>query len=66
MKKIVIFDLDGTLMNIEHRMHFIKETPKDYHAFYKACSGDTPIPQVVTMFMSVPSKSKITIFFIAV
>ena len=50
MKPIVIFDLDGTLMNIEHRMHFIKETPKDYHAFYKACSGDTPIPQVVTMF----------------
>ncbi|SVA73232.1 uncharacterized protein METZ01_LOCUS126086 [marine metagenome] len=29
----IIFDIDGTLLNISHRLHFIKENPKDWKAF---------------------------------
>jgi hypothetical protein len=40
-KKCVIFDLDGTLCNIDHRLHFIEDEKKDYDAFYAACDKDS-------------------------
>jgi hydroxymethylpyrimidine pyrophosphatase-like HAD family hydrolase len=40
--KIIIFDLDGTLANIDHRLHFINQQPKNWLSFSKACSADTP------------------------
>lgn len=50
MKPIIIFDLDGTLMDVEHRLHFIKGETKDYDAFHKACVNDTPIKAVLDIF----------------
>ena len=38
----LIFDLDGTLANIEHRVHLIQGAQKRWPAFYRACVGDTP------------------------
>ena len=40
--KTVIFDLDGTLCDITHRMHFIENGNKDWDGFYKACPADVP------------------------
>jgi len=42
--KCVIFDIDGTLANCEHRTHFILK--KDWNSFYNSCSDDTVIEQV--------------------
>lgn len=47
----VVFDLDGTLADCEHRLHHIQmpagpgeEYPKqDWRAFYAACKHDKPI-----------------------
>ena len=41
-RKIVVVDLDGTLADIDHRVHFIRREKPDWNAFYKACMGDTP------------------------
>ena len=41
--KTVVFDLDGTLANIEHRLHFIdkdKNIKPDWDTFNKACVAD--------------------------
>lgn len=38
----VIFDVDGTLMDIEHRRHFVIQRPKDFDAFREATKDDTP------------------------
>jgi len=38
-----IFDIDGTLADLSHRLHYIQQTPKDYTAFYAACVDDKPI-----------------------
>lgn len=38
----VIFDVDGTLMDIEHRRHFVVQKPKDFDAFREATKDDTP------------------------
>ena len=40
--KTVLFDLDGTLCDITHRMHFIENGNKDWDGFYKACPADVP------------------------
>ena len=45
--KIVIFDLDGTLANIDHRLHFINQKTKDWSGFSKACTADLPKKAVI-------------------
>ena len=38
----IICDLDGTLFNIDHRLHFIEGEQKDWDGFFAAVEGDTP------------------------
>ena len=40
MKKTIICDLDGTLFNINHRLHYLEE--KNWDAFFAAVPRDTP------------------------
>lgn len=35
-----MFDLDGTLADASHRLHFIQGDKKDWTAFYDACDQD--------------------------
>ena len=44
--KAVIFDIDGTLANCEHRRHFVEGKNKDFDAFYDAMEGDTIKPEI--------------------
>jgi len=37
----IIFDIDGTLANVDHRRHFVEGTKKDFNAFYNAMVADT-------------------------
>jgi uncharacterized HAD superfamily protein len=57
---IYIFDIDGTLTDISHRLHFIgatatsfvkeEESPKkDWDSFFNAAVDDTPIFEVITI-----------------
>lgn len=41
-RALVVFDLDGTLANSDHRVHFLEREPKDWRAFYAACDQDFP------------------------
>ena len=43
----VIFDLDGTLADISHRLHFIQQEKKDWDSFFDACKDDKPIIQTI-------------------
>lgn len=42
---LYIFDIDGTLCNIEHRLHYLET--KDWDSFYKACEDDQPNRPVI-------------------
>lgn len=44
---IVIFDLDGTLANIDHRTHFVRDGKRDWKSFFATCVDDLPVPHVV-------------------
>lgn len=45
-KAVVIFDLDGTLCDVEHRRRYVQYTPKNWDAFNSACTLDLPLPHV--------------------
>ena len=42
-----IFDIDGTLSDLSHRLHYIKDGKKDWKAFFANCGADAPIPEVI-------------------
>jgi phosphoglycolate phosphatase-like HAD superfamily hydrolase len=46
---LYIFDIDGTLADLTHRLHFITGETKDWDTFYKACYNDAPIFEVITI-----------------
>lgn len=45
--KIIICDIDWTVAEIEHRLHYIKWDIKDHDSFYDNVWGDTPILPVI-------------------
>jgi hypothetical protein len=44
-----VFDIDGTLADITHRLPLIQKEPKDWDAFFDACSKDKPIKHMITL-----------------
>ena len=49
MTDAVIFDIDGTLADITHRLHHIKKEPKDWDAFFAACPDDSPVIPIINL-----------------
>lgn len=49
-KQIVIFDLDGTLADNQHRVHYLHEDPKNWDAFFAAQHLDTVRKDVLTVY----------------
>lgn len=45
----VIFDIDGTLSDNEHRQHHLDKRPKDWKAFFDACGDDPCHDYVLTL-----------------
>lgn len=39
-REYVLSDLDGTLANVDHRLHYVKTTPKDWKSFFAGIKDD--------------------------
>lgn len=46
MPRCYIFDIDGTLADLSHRLHHIQKQPKDWDAFFRECGSDAPIEHI--------------------
>ena len=46
---IFLFDIDGTLAKIDHRLKYIQQETPDWAAFYANASYDEPIWEVITV-----------------
>lgn len=49
--KFIVSDLDGTLADCSHRLHFAKSEPKDWKSFFAGVSYDTPRHEVFDQVM---------------
>ena len=60
-KNIILCDLDGTLANVGHRLHYLKnpdgtlkpQKERDWGSFHKACVDDAPYEDVIEVVSSV-------------
>jgi phosphoglycolate phosphatase-like HAD superfamily hydrolase len=37
---VVVFDIDGVLADVSHRLHYVRQRPKDWDAFFAAAGDD--------------------------
>jgi len=44
---IFLVDIDGTLADLSHRLHFIENGKSQWDEFFDACPADAPIPEVI-------------------
>lgn len=49
MNKCIIFDIDGTVADLSHRVHHVQGKRKDWVAFMATLSADKPIEQTITL-----------------
>ena len=47
---LVVFDLDGTLADVEHRRHHITNGNRRWDRFFEACVNDAPVEAVIMAF----------------
>lgn len=47
MTPCIIYDIDGTIANGDHRLHLIKADPKQWDAYFDLCHLDEPIPHMI-------------------
>ena len=59
-KKVIIFDIDGTLANCEHRLFHVRQKPKRWDLFNKNMVHDTPHADIVWMFKVLQERSDTT------
>lgn len=50
MQDIVLFDLDGTLANGDHRVHHVLKHPKYWRTYFHHCDADKIIPHARVIF----------------
>ncbi|MDX1372804.1 MAG: hypothetical protein R3321_10060, partial [Nitrososphaeraceae archaeon] len=60
--KLYIFDLDGTLANIEHRVHYVRgKKHRDYDTFFKQCINDKPNQWIIDLLNIVRKHGEVLI-----
>lgn len=47
--KVIVFDLDGTICNVNHRRHWVASKPKNWAAWNAGIAFDTPNEDIVWM-----------------
>jgi len=57
---VIIFDLDGTLADIEHRRHLVTDGNVDWDNFYKLCIDDSPNMPIVELYKTLQKSGKYT------
>ena len=48
----IIFDIDGTILDISHRVKFALQNPQDWKSFYSNMDNDQPIAEICSLLKS--------------
>ena len=48
-RPLAVFDIDGVLADVRHRLRFVERKPKDWDAFFDAAVDDPPLAQGVAL-----------------
>jgi phosphoglycolate phosphatase-like HAD superfamily hydrolase len=48
-RPLAVFDVDGVLADVRHRLHHVEQRPKDWDAFFDAAPDDPPLATGVAL-----------------
>ncbi|MGK5534244.1 hypothetical protein [Streptomyces sp. URMC 129] len=51
-RTVAVFDLDGTLADVRHRLRFLRRRPADWNAFFAAAPEDPPLAEGVALALA--------------
>lgn len=51
-RPLAVFDLDGTLADVRHRLHHVEGRPRDWDAFFAAAVEDGPLTQGIELALA--------------
>ncbi|HEY7046283.1 MAG TPA: hypothetical protein VH373_03630 [Jatrophihabitantaceae bacterium] len=46
---LAVFDIDGVVADVRHRLHHLDSRPKDWGGFFGAAADDPPLPEGVAL-----------------
>jgi phosphoglycolate phosphatase-like HAD superfamily hydrolase len=49
MKPLAVFDIDGVLADVRHRLHHVESRPKHWDAFFNAVLDDPPLAEGIAL-----------------
>ena len=49
LPRIAVFDVDGVLADVRHRLRFVEQSPKNWASFFAAMDDDGPLADGITM-----------------
>ena len=61
MSKVIVFDLDGTICNVDHRRHWVASKPKNWAAWDAGLPNDTPNDDIIWMLNSFLDRGNVRI-----
>lgn len=64
-KSCILFDVDGTLANLSHRLPFIKNGSRDWHSFFATVGEDSPIAEVIDVLDALWHRGQDTVFLVS-
>ncbi len=56
-KQCYLFDIDGTLANVDHRLHFVRDGNKDWGSFFDAMMDDVLNEDIATLYKQLAKPS---------
>ncbi len=65
MNATVLFDIDGTLADIQHRRHFVSGDKSDWKSFNSRMGDDTPNWPVVSLYQTLWESQKYNLILIS-
>jgi phosphoglycolate phosphatase-like HAD superfamily hydrolase len=48
-RPLAVFDVDGVLADVRHRLHHLESTPKNWDAFFRAAVDDPPLAEGIAL-----------------
>lgn len=58
-KPTIVFDIDGTVSDCRHRLHYLSGSPKDWESFFAASATDMPLARGVELARSLRISTRI-------
>ncbi|MBO8202356.1 hypothetical protein JW613_29335 [Streptomyces smyrnaeus] len=56
---LAVFDLDGTLADVRHRLTFLQQRPRDWDAFFAAAVDDPPLAKGVALALETAERCEL-------